>query len=110
MEFFDSFEGKTVQLSQSLAIIEFLDECFPDKLRLLPRDPLVRARARQLAEAINSGVQPLQNSRLIALISADANGAASGEVRASNSIHHAMRAWSAHDEDDAMPRIAGLIP
>jgi len=80
LEFFDSFEGKTVQLSQSLAIIEFLDECFPDKLRLLPRDPLVRARARQLAEAINSGVQPLQNSRLIALISADANGAASGEA------------------------------
>ena len=29
--------------------------------RCLPADPYLRARARQLAEIVNSGIQPLQN-------------------------------------------------
>jgi maleylpyruvate isomerase len=48
------------RLTQSLAIIEYLEEQFPHR-PLLPRDPYLRARARQLAEIINSGIQPLQN-------------------------------------------------
>jgi maleylpyruvate isomerase len=47
-------------LQQSLPIIEFLDETFPGA-RLLPKDPYARARARALAEIVNSGIQPLQN-------------------------------------------------
>ena len=52
--------GETRVLTQSLAIIEYLEERYPEPA-LLPRDPLQRARARQLAELINSGIQPLQN-------------------------------------------------
>ncbi len=48
-------------LSQSLAIIEYLEETIPHP-PLLPRDPYLRARARQLAEVVNSGIQPLQNT------------------------------------------------
>jgi len=47
-------------LTQSLAILEFLEERHPEP-PLLPREPLARARARALAEVINSGIQPLQN-------------------------------------------------
>ena len=47
-------------ISQSVAIIEFLDEQFP-KPRLYPEDPLQRAGVRQLCEIINSDIQPLQN-------------------------------------------------
>jgi len=47
-------------LQQSLPIIEFLDESFPGP-QLLPVDPYPRARARALAEIVNSGIQPLQN-------------------------------------------------
>ncbi len=54
-------DGKTVFLAQSLAIIEFLEERFP-KPALLPRDPILRARARELAEIINSGIQPFHNT------------------------------------------------
>jgi maleylpyruvate isomerase len=53
-------EGQTVLLSQSLAILEYLDERWPSP-RLLPEDPVARARARQLAEVVNAGIQPLQN-------------------------------------------------
>ena len=48
------------QLSQSLAILEYLEELAP-RPSLLPADPYLRARARQLAEVVNAGIQPFQN-------------------------------------------------
>jgi maleylpyruvate isomerase len=49
-----------LRLSQSLPIIEYLDDRWP-KNRLLPAEPVARARARALAEIVNAGIQPLQN-------------------------------------------------
>jgi maleylacetoacetate isomerase len=49
-----------VFLTQSLAIIEYVEERFPEP-PLLPKDLLARARVRELAELINSGIQPFQN-------------------------------------------------
>jgi maleylacetoacetate isomerase len=46
---------------QSLAIIEYLDETFPG-VRLLPKDPVDRARVRMLSQIIASDIQPLQNT------------------------------------------------
>ncbi len=48
------------RISQSIAILEWLEEYFP-ALPLLPSDPSLRARARMLAELVNSGIQPFQN-------------------------------------------------
>jgi maleylpyruvate isomerase len=48
------------QISQSIAILEYLEELAP-KPSLLPADPYLRARARQLAELVNAGIQPFQN-------------------------------------------------
>jgi maleylpyruvate isomerase len=53
--------GLPVFLTQSLAIIEYLEERFPTPA-LLPRDALARARVRELAELVNSGIQPFQNT------------------------------------------------
>ena len=50
-------------ITQSMAILEYLEETHPAP-PLLPREPLLRARARQLAEVVNSGIQPLQNLKL----------------------------------------------
>jgi maleylpyruvate isomerase len=49
------------RLSQSMAILHFLDETFRDP-PLLPESPLLRARVRQLSELVVSGIQPLQNT------------------------------------------------
>lgn len=48
-------------LSQSIAILEYLEETQP-RPPLLPAEPRARARVRQLTEVINAGIQPLQNS------------------------------------------------
>lgn len=53
------------KLSQSLAILEYLEETVP-RPSLLPSEPFLRGKARQLAELVNSGIQPLQNLPLIA--------------------------------------------
>ena len=44
-------------IAQSMAILEFLEESYPEP-SLLPSTPLDRARVRQMAELINSGIQP----------------------------------------------------
>jgi maleylpyruvate isomerase len=48
------------RIGQSLAILAYLEERFPEPA-LLPGDPYLRARARQLADLVASGIQPLQN-------------------------------------------------
>jgi maleylpyruvate isomerase len=48
------------RIGQSLAILGYLEERFPEPA-LVPGDPYLRARARQLAELVASGIQPLQN-------------------------------------------------
>jgi maleylpyruvate isomerase len=52
--------GEPRRISQSLAILEYLEEAYPQP-PLLPPDPWLRARARQLAHVVASGIQPLQN-------------------------------------------------
>ncbi len=58
-------------LSESLAILHFLEEAHPDLPCLLPGTPLERARIRMLAELINSGIQPFHNPPVLAQHSAD---------------------------------------
>lgn len=51
-------------LTQSVAIIEYLDEIYPHP-PLLPQSPLARARVRALAQAITCDVHPLNNLRVL---------------------------------------------
>ncbi|KAJ1723422.1 hypothetical protein LPJ53_002232 [Coemansia erecta] len=51
-------------LSQSIAILEYLEEVYPDK-PLLPKDPGQRAQVRTIVNAISCDIQPLQNMRVL---------------------------------------------
>ncbi len=53
--------GQTRHLAQSMAILEWLEERYPTP-PLLPGTDYDRARVRGLAEHVNSGIQPHQNS------------------------------------------------
>lgn len=52
-------------LTQSLAIIEWLDEIHPNP-PLLPKDPLRRAKVRAFALAIACDIHPVQNLKVLA--------------------------------------------
>ena len=54
-------DGHTI--TQSLAIIEYLDEVVPEP-PLLPRDPAGRARVRQIAYAVACDIHPINNLRV----------------------------------------------
>jgi maleylpyruvate isomerase len=56
--------GAVHRLSQSLAILEYLEDSHREP-PLLPGDAWARARVRELAELINSGIQPLQNTGVL---------------------------------------------
>ena len=55
-------DGEHIQ--QSLAIIEYLDSLFSDP-RLLPPEPLLRARVQAFAQTIACEVHPLNNLRVL---------------------------------------------
>lgn len=60
-------DGETI-LTQSLAIIEYLDDLHPE-VRLLPADAVGRARVRELSLAIACDIHPLNNLRVLKYLS-----------------------------------------
>jgi maleylacetoacetate isomerase len=59
------------QLSQSIAILEYLDETRPEPNHLLPQDAANRAVVRQLVHIIASDTQPVQNLRVLQKVGDD---------------------------------------
>ncbi len=57
-------------LPQSLAIIEWLDEVYPDPA-LLPSDPWARARVRSLAHIVALDIHPVNNLRILKHLEAE---------------------------------------
>jgi maleylacetoacetate isomerase len=51
-------------ISQSLAIVEYLDERYPEP-PLLPPEPIARARVRSMALAVACDMHPLNNMRVL---------------------------------------------
>jgi maleylacetoacetate isomerase len=81
---------------ESVPIIELLEELVPAP-PLFPRDAHGRARVRTLVEIVNSGIQPLQNTSVLAQVEAmtraDAAGAGAPPAAGSGA---ASRVWLRH--------------
>lgn len=82
-------EGKF--LGESMAIMEFLEEKFPSP-SIIPGDIYAKARIRQLAELVNSGVQPLHNLAVMKRVSDDK------EVQLDWNRHWIRRGFSAYEQ------------
>lgn len=74
-------EGRVFHLAQSMAILEYLEERWPEP-PLLPKDRVLRARARHAAEIVNSGIQPFQNTSV--------------QKRVKHELHGDEKAWARH--------------
>lgn len=65
--------GAPFQISQSVAIMEMIEEVAPGPA-LLPPDPASRAQVRALTEVINSGIQPVQNLSVLQKVANELGG------------------------------------
>ena len=74
----------TPPITQSLAILEYLEEVHPDPA-ILPRDPAGRARARSLAGMLASDTHPLIPARVVTYLTGTAGLDAA-----------AIQAWRVH--------------
>jgi glutathione S-transferase len=100
-------------LAESQAIIEYLDDAFPDAPRALPRDVQVRARARQVLAWLRSDLMALREERSTVTMfyeRADRPLSAAGEAAAEKLLRVAdllipagssslFGAWSQADSD-----------
>ncbi|CAM3944060.1 maleylacetoacetate isomerase [Corallococcus sp. ZKHCc1 1396] len=73
--------GQERRLSESMAILEYLEERGGSPA-LLPSEAYLRARTRMLAEMVNAGIQPLQNTSVV--------------LRVRDVLKGDEKAWGAH--------------
>jgi maleylacetoacetate isomerase len=59
---FKTSSGEDVIIRQSVSILEFFEEAFPDTKPLLPKDPIQRAKVRDFVNIISNEIQPCQNN------------------------------------------------
>lgn len=52
-------------LIESIAILHYLDEAYPEKHPLLPKDLIKWCKVREISEVIASGIQPVQKTSLL---------------------------------------------
>jgi maleylpyruvate isomerase len=83
-------------LTQSLAIIEWLDETHPEP-PLLPNDPLQRARVRAFALAIACDIHPVQNLKVL------------NRLRALGHDEDAVTGWAAAVNAEGLAACEALI-
>ena len=55
-------------LTQSLSIIEYLDEAYPNNIDLLPKDINQKAQVRTLSQIISSDIHPINNLRVLSYL------------------------------------------
>lgn len=65
-------DGRRVY-TQSLAIMEYLDERYAEGVRLLPDDPRDRARSRSLAQVVACDIHPIGNLRILQYLESELN-------------------------------------
>lgn len=95
-------------LTQSLAILEWLEETRPDP-PMLPADPLGRARVRAVALAIAADTHPVQNLGVLRRIEALA-GAEASRAWARETITRGLAAVEALIADQPGPHAVGSRP
>jgi maleylpyruvate isomerase len=65
-------------LTQSLAIMEWLDESYPDR-PLLPAEPNARARVRALGQMVAMEIHPVNNLRVLTYLDTEFGGGEAGK-------------------------------
>lgn len=93
-----ALETDGLMLGQSLAIIEYLDALHPEP-RMIPTDPLARARAMEMALTIACDIHPIDNLRVLQYL-----GREMGHDKA------AVDSWYQHWVEQGFATLERLLP
>ncbi|KAJ7581365.1 glutathione S-transferase [Mycena floridula] len=66
--------SKSFTITQSLAILDFIEQNFPEPAPLIPSDPVQRARVMELSSLVIADIQPPQASSIRQRIAAEFGG------------------------------------
>lgn len=66
-------------ISQSLPIVEYIDEVFKTEPVLFPADPFLKAKVRQACEIINADIHPLHNLKVLGFLEKNFSISAEGK-------------------------------
>ncbi|MFJ4064554.1 maleylacetoacetate isomerase [Pseudomonas sp. NPDC089996] len=86
-----------VSLTQSLAIIDYLDARYP-QAPLLPSEPLLRARVLEVAQLIACDIHPLNNVRVLGYLQRELEVSAEAKAR-----------WYAHWVAEGLAALEALL-
>merc|ERR1711890_5513 len=84
-------------ITQSLAIMEFIEEKFPSN-SLLPENTAKRAKVREICEVIGSGIQPIQNLSVINHVAGLVEADKAGQVKAEWGKHYISKGFDALEQ------------
>ncbi|MGP5741752.1 maleylacetoacetate isomerase [Pseudomonas aeruginosa] len=90
-------DGQGHNLGQSLAIIDYLDHLQPEP-RLIPSEPLQRARVLEIALAIACDIHPLNNVRVLKYLD-----------QVLGQDQDARKVWYAHWVDEGLRGVEALL-
>jgi fumarylacetoacetase len=103
--------GQIVRFSQSMAILEFLEEVYSDlSVKLLPSDPTLRGRARHICEVVNSGIQPLQSVSFLRDLQDRSDNRIVATDEARRHIHKGLQALEDFVGDHGLALNGGIRP
>ena len=91
LEFTDASTGSVKRMTQSVVIIEFLDQAFPDTKSLIPKDPDDKVAASEMVQLINSGIQPLQNGPMVKSLESISEGKIIAKMFAHTAISSGLK-------------------
>lgn len=98
-----AMEHGGTKFTQSMAMLEYLEEVFPDTQKLLPTDATWRARVRALANIIACDIHPIDNLRVLKKLGYF--GLSLEEARGEKWYHHwilnGFKAFETHLTEDA---------
>jgi maleylacetoacetate isomerase len=86
-----------VTLTQSLAIIDYLDQRHPTP-RLVPEDPVLRARVLEIAQTIACEIHPINNIRVLKYLTGTLGASEEGKS-----------AWYKHWVDEGLAAVESLL-
>lgn len=74
-------EDNGVQLTQSLAICEYLDDAYAETTPLLSNSPVLKARQRAFAQAIACDIHPINNLRVLQYLTGEIGVSDEGKMQ-----------------------------